>query len=129
MYMSSDKIQTYIKWCLLELGTNTSIDHRNYTLTKTAKVSPLAKAIEAHQGSFDLGIKELGDSISSKQELIDMVKTLHELHSSPDDNCDEIYELETELFENIIELTGLYEINGLHGDSVDKFKDQLLSLI
>ena len=36
---------------------------------------------------------------------------------------DEIYDLENELFNKFIEMTGLYVINSLHGDSYDQFKN------
>jgi len=41
--LSVKKIIKMIKWCLLELLTNTSIDHRNYNYTSKPLVSPLVE--------------------------------------------------------------------------------------
>jgi hypothetical protein len=51
--LKTKKIQKFIKWSLLELITNSNLDHRNYSPPPTIK-SPL---IKKNGNSFDLGIE------------------------------------------------------------------------
>ena len=128
--LTSENIQTCIKWSLLELATNLSIDHRNYSQTNKPKESPLVQSIKANGGSFDQGINMLAQSIVSDQDMSQMVQELAQLHGDKESyNCDEIYDLETDLFDKFIELIGLFEINSLHGDSVDKFRDKFFEFV
>ena len=58
----SNHLQSFVKMTLLELATNTQIDHRNYAKPlepHPAKVSPLADYIHAHRGCFDHAITSL----------------------------------------------------------------------
>ena len=127
MELLSTSIQEFVKSCLLQLATNTKIEHRNYASRAEVKPSPLVESVKVHEGNFNRGIKLLCDSIASNPEVIEIIKKLTELHSAKeDDNCDEIYDLENELFHSIIELTGLFEIKSLHGDDVDQFKEKFL---
>ena len=119
--LSSDKIQNYIKWCLLELATNTKIDHRNNDDTNDSKVSNLKKLIQEHGGNFDKGISALADLISSNKKLIKLVNKLGKLNSSADKDYDVIYEAEIDIIHIMIELSGLFEINALHADDKDCF--------
>jgi len=130
MELLSTRIQEFVKSGLLQLATNTKIDHRNYALRDKVKPSPLVESIQEHGGNFNTGIKSLCDSIASNPEVIEMIKTLTEMHSAPeDDNCNEIYDLENQLFTAIIDFTGLFEINSLQPDAADDFKDKLLSFL
>ena len=126
----SDKLQHFIKHVLLQLSTNTKIDHRNYAARNKNKKSPLVKSIEACSNSFDNGIALICDKISRNQEFMSLIQKFTDLHTRPndngdEDNCDEIYETEIEIFDMFINLVGLNEINSLHGDDVDKFRENL----
>ena len=126
--------ETMIKWTLLELATNTFVDHWDYCRGDIKKVSPLVESINAHGGRFDLGIKSLANSISSNLHIKNILKVLDELHAGADNNVsdellDNIYDLETELFDLFINLSGLYEINSLHVDSVYNISEHLFDLI
>ena len=55
-----------------------------------------------------------------------MINKLNNLRSNVDEDDDEIYDLENELFNKFIEMTGLYVINSLHADSYDEFKNKFL---
>jgi hypothetical protein len=128
---SSNACESMIKWCLLELATNPLIDHRDYCRDK-ARPSPLALAIQSHSNSFDQGIASLAQSIVSNNHIIEIVEGLGKLHADPDESdeiVDEIYDFEVELFELFINLSGLYEINSLHGDYADEFKEHLIDLV
>lgn len=131
--LTAIKIQMLIKNFLLELATNTTIDHRNYSMTskdENLPLSPLVESIVANGNSFDLGISDLAKSIESDEKIIQALKDLKELHADKDvDNCDEIYETETALFHRFIELSGLREIESLHGDSNDEFRDDFFKFV
>ena len=136
----SNHLQSFVKMTLLELATNTQIDHRNYAkplLPHPAKVSPLADYIHAHRACFDHAITSLCDSIISKPNVMKIIQTLQDLHSATntkdhngddtdDEGGDDIEELETELFNVIVDLTGLFEIHSLHPDDIDRFKEKFL---
>jgi ATP-dependent helicase/DNAse subunit B len=92
-------------------------------------ISPLEESIKANGGSFDEGIRHLAKSIESNEEMITMIQNLEELHNDKEsDNCDEIYDTETELFNKFIELTGLH-IESLHCDDIDDFRDELICML
>lgn len=120
----SDKLQHFIKHVLLQLSTNVKIDHRNYAAINK-KSSPLVKSIKACSNSFDQGIALICDKISRNQKFMSLIQQFTDLHTSPNDNGDEIYETEIEMFDMFINLVGLNEINSLHGDDVDKFRENL----
>ena len=50
--LKTKKIQKFIKWSLLELITNSNLDHRNYSSPPIIK-SPLIKKIKKNGNSFD----------------------------------------------------------------------------
>jgi len=118
--LTEQMCENMIKWTLLELATNTFVDQDYCRDIK--KVSPLVESIKAHGGSFDSGIKLLANSISSNLHIKNILKVLDEL-------LDNIYDLETELFDLFIDLSGLYEINSLHVDSVYNISEHLFDLI
>jgi hypothetical protein len=127
--LTADKIITMIQWSLLQLATNKSIHHTNYTSKKNKIISPLEESIKANGGSFDEGIRHLAKSIESNEEMITMIQNLEELHNDKEsDNCDEIYDTEKEIFSQFIELTGLH-IDCLHCDDMDNFSDKLISIL
>jgi len=131
--LTEQMCENMIKWTLLELATNTFVDHQDYC-RDIKKVSPLVESIKAHGGSFDSGIKLLANSISSNLHIKNILKVLDELHTDADNNVsdellDNIYDLETELFDLFIDLSRLYEINSLHVDSVYNISEHLFDLI
>ena len=126
MEFASEKIQNYIKWCVLELATNQGLANCNVYKEAGRPVCPLKNSIQAHGGSFDKGIAALADSIISDKELIELVTTLDDLKGSDDDNHDAIYDTETEILRKMIELTGLDQINSLHDCDMENFKDKCL---
>ena len=85
----------------------------------------MKKFIQENGGSFDKGILVLADLISSNKKLIKLVNKLGKLRQSSDDNFEEIYETEIEIFNKMIELSGLFEINSLHADDINDFKEKL----
>lgn len=131
--LTIQSIETIIKWSMLELSTNLSIDHRNYSYTKKVKLSPLVKIISENNFNFDQGINALAKIISEDVEFVSSQETLGELHNNDtselDENADEIYDEEMNLFNRFIELSGLYEIESLHTDSAEKFKNYLFSKV
>lgn len=121
-------IEKYIKWCLIQLSTNLSIDHRNYCTKNDTNVSPLEQFILDNDGSFDKGIHHLAKYIESI--LIDEYKNEDE-QADEDENEDEDKDADEEsrqMFYRFIELSGLYEIKSLHGCSIDKFETKFNSV-
>ena len=131
--LTESMCETMIKWILLELATNNTVDHRDYCREDMQKVSPLVESIQTHGGSFDLGIKSLANTISLNLDLKNILQVLEELHAdtneSDEEVLDNINDLKTELFNLFIELSGLYEINSLHEDSVSTITEHLFDLI
>ncbi len=128
---TTSKCESMIKWILLQLATNVEIDHRNY-VRKNTKSSKLVEFVQSCNDSFDQGIQLLANLICEDPDIKTKLQTLQELHSNPDESddiCDEIYNLEIELFSRFIELSGLYEIESLHGDSADNMRGHLVDLV
>lgn len=128
---NTNQIQSFIKWSLLELSTNIKIDHRNYCQSDKKKSSLLIEKIKNNNNNFDLGINELSEEIFINEKLINICIEL-ENYKKMSDNKDKkelIEESETELFNEIIELIGLYEISSLHADYFDKFQKKFYEIV
>ena len=111
-------IENYIKWCLIQLSVNVSIERRNYC-SKQTMTSPLEQYILNSNGSFDQGIALLAKSIEPK-----LILTFTEYKNEYDED-----ELEAEIFNIFVTISGLYEINSLHGDSIDVFQSKFKVLV
>jgi hypothetical protein len=146
--LKEKNIQEFIKYSILELSTNIEIDHRGYCEDDEIKPSAIIEKIEKNDNNFELGILELSKEIIENKNIIDMCKNFDKLNKKKkilenklsileNDKSmgkkkmienkllileDDIVEIESILFEDIIKLTGLYEINSIHGDNYSKFK-------
>jgi hypothetical protein len=121
--MKSKKIQKFIKCCILEIITNSDLDHRNYNVKPKIK-SPLIKKIKKNGNSFDLGIKLISDDIAINEKIVNLCHKINIL-----DDEDEIEEIRIDLFYEFVLLSGLFELTSLHGDDYDAFKDKFYEMV
>jgi hypothetical protein len=126
-------IISYIKWVMLELACNNKIDHRNYDRDNKAK-SRLYDTIKSNDYDFNYGISLVADTLlSDNNTLQKIIFRIEEISKSDEelkeDDGDERYELEDELFHYVNDFIGLHEIGSLHGDDADIFKDKLYGLL
>jgi hypothetical protein len=134
-FLNSKKIQSFVKWSMLELATNIKIDHRNYSNCDKKQPSLLVEKIKKNDNNFELGIDELSNEIIVNEKIINMCIELDMYNKITDDDelvedkLDLIEESETELFSEIIRLIGLFEIPSLHGDYYDKFQKKFYKIL
>ena len=121
--LKTKKIQKFIKWSLLELITNSNLDHRNYSSPPTIK-SPLIKKIKKNGNSFDLGIELVSNDIVINEKIVNMCNKINTL-----DDEDEIEDIKTNLFYEFVLLSGLFELTSLHGDDYDVFKEKFYEMV
>lgn len=122
-------IEKYITWAVIELATNSEIDHRNYS--QVHQESLLKKLTENH-GSIDKAIKAV--AIETIPDIIDMYegfkKTLNEfdVDVGVDEITDYVDEFSEDLFSKFVGMCGLYEIFNLHGDDEQKFREKFIKM-
>ena len=135
MQSLSHSFQNFMKMALLHLATST-LDHRNYHREK-GKLSPLVKSVQEHNNSLDKGISALCDWIASNPVVLEKVQNLRKMHEDEaedgdgdeDEDEDAKYEGERDLFDQVIDFMGLFEINSLHADEVDNFRDKFIACL
>jgi hypothetical protein len=128
MQALSNCLQKFIKMSLLELTTK-QLDHRNSNKIK-GKVSPLSLFITEHNYSFDKGISALCDSLASNPDVFGMIEKLEKIRANEDnDEEEDLDECEIDVFDQMIDRIGLYEIHSLHGDDVYIFREYFLECI
>ena len=123
--LTFEKLQEFIKWSMLELATNTSIDNRNYCKTSKPKRSLLAETIRSHNGDFNLGIEIVSKQLCEDLNIIKLLDVVNELSANSDFDPDDVDDYLTDFFNHMITKMGLEVIDSLHADSVDKFHDKL----
>lgn len=125
-------IINYIKWSMLELACNNKLDHRGYNDSEGK--SRLYATIKNNGYDFNLGMELVADQLIANkngklQTMISKVEKISSQENISDEDGDERYELEQEIFSYVNDFIGLGEIGSLHGDDSDKFKDKLEELL
>lgn len=126
--MLRDGLISYMKWAMIELSCNNSIDHRNYD--REDKPEPrLKQIIQENNYDFNLAFHKMAEElISNKNDKIyKLFKNLATSYSIDDD--DSIYDDKQELICYINNFIGFYEIATLHPDDCDKFEEKLLMFL
>lgn len=128
------QLTKYINWVLIKLATDSSIDHRNYNNYETK-----SRLLELFETNLDLGLSlsTICEELNSDQEFVEQVQTIMELIGleqaqegvDEESDPDELYESKEELFNYVHSFVGLNEIQSLHGDSQDKFKDKFFEVV
>ncbi len=123
-----DSLISYMKWAMIELSCNNSIDHRDYD--REDKPEPrLKQIIEENNYDFNLAFCKMAEELISNKnnKLYKLFKNLVSSYSIDDD--DSIYDDKQELVCYVNNFIGLYEIKTLHPDDCDKFEDKLLMFL
>ncbi len=129
----------YVNWVLIKLATDSSIDHRGYNDSETK--SKLMDLFETNS-DLTLSVSTICEELNSDQGFLDQVQTTMELfglvktqeeseqvEESDEDVEEELYEAKEELFNYVHYFVGLNEVNSLHGDFQDKFKDKFFKVV
>ncbi len=132
------QLTKYVNWVLVVLATDSSIDHRNYNnYENKSKLYDLFKT----NSDLSLSISIVCDELNSDEEFTYQVQTIMDLigleqaqknqESEQDDEDpeDDLYEAREELFNYMHNFVGLNEIQSLHGDSQDKFKEKFFEVV
>jgi hypothetical protein len=123
-------IITYIKWSMLELACN---NNGGYDGRKKSK-SKLYEAIENNGYDFNLGIELVADQLILNQngELQKIISKIQKINASEDideEDGDDRYELEQEMFDYVNGFIELDGISSLDCDDSDKFKEKMDELL
>jgi hypothetical protein len=118
---------------MLELACNNKIDHRGYDSSDYHE-SRLYDAIKNNNYDFNVGIELVADQLLSNknnklQKIIRKIEKISKAEDITDEDGDERYELEYEMFSYVNDFVGLYKIGSLHGDDSDEFRDKLYGFL
>lgn len=114
-----EQLYQFIVNCLVELACNDKIDHRNYS--KTGADSTLKTNIKLH--NMTVGIEE-----TIKEVINDEFYEMKDEIVNETDKTNK-HELKEEFFNYFVSMIGLLEINNLHEDAKDNFKDEFESIM
>lgn len=134
------EIESYIKWLMLQLATNTprSVKRVYEKSTDSQTVpNPLKEAIESCGGSFDAGIASLAASIAANETLGKHARNaelLYEelLEHDVDDRDDlesQIRGCQEDLFEDFVRLCGMEDILTFDYLTTEMFRHNLIDRI
>lgn len=115
-----EKLISYTINTVLKLACDQNIDHRNYAKEKNE--SRLLKSWKEHK-TIDEAVKKIINKLLEEEEFI---KSLKNLKDDEDNEDDEEEEKREEICRIVFDYIGIGEINNLHGDDTDKFKDELM---
>ena len=132
------QLTKYVNWVLVVLATDSSIDHRNYNNYENK-----SKLYDLFKTNLDLAlsVSTVCEELNSDEEFTYQVQTIMDLigleqaqenqESEQDDEDpeDNLYETREELFNYVHNFIGLNEIQSLHGDSQDKFKEKFFEVV